>query len=96
MTSALAVLALRQHNVAMPQDRLSAAVARAIREAPCSVRALARAADVPASTLVRIVDGERAATADVADSVARALEGWSGSCAKLARGIRQAKPRRTP
>jgi len=80
----------------MPQDRLSAAVARAIREAPCSVRALARAADVPDSTLVRIVAGERAATLDVADRVARALETWSGRCARLARGIRQAKPRRTP
>jgi plasmid maintenance system antidote protein VapI len=72
-------------------DRLTNAVARAIREAPCSVRALARAADVPDSTLVRIVAGERAATQAVATAVARALDEWSGRCQQLARAVRQAQ-----
>ena len=75
----------------MPADRLTHAVARAISEAPCSVRALARAADVPDSTLVRIAAGERAATPAVAAAVSRALETWSGRCQQLARAIRQAQ-----
>lgn len=84
----------RQHIVAMPKDRLTDAVAAAIRDAPCSLRALARTAHVPPSTLTRIVSGERAATPAVARAVAGALDTWSGRCATLARGIRRAQPRR--
>ena len=83
-----------QHIAAMQRDRLTAAVARAVRGAPCSVRALARAAGVPDSTLVRIVAGDRASTPAVAAAIARALDQWGARCALLARGIRQAHPRR--
>jgi len=79
----------------MSPDRLTDAVAHAIREAPCSLRALARAARVPDSTLVRIRAGERAATPAVAAAVAGALDKWGVRCAQLARGIRQAHPKRT-
>jgi len=75
----------------MTIDRLTDAVTRAVRDAPCSVRALARAADVPASTLVRIIARERAATPAVAAAVARALEQWGTNCGQLAQGIRQAQ-----
>jgi len=75
----------------MQRDRLTEAVTRAVRGAPCSVRALARAADVPDSTLVRIVAGERAATPAVAAAVARALDEWGAQCGQLARAIRQAQ-----
>lgn len=84
----------RQHIVAMSHDRLTDAVAAAIRAAPCSLRALARTAHVPPSTLTRIVSGERAATHAVARALADALDTWSGRCASLARGIRRVQPRR--
>ena len=76
-------------------DRLTQAVARAITAAPCSTRRLAEEAGVPHVTLVWIVSGKRAATPAVAVKVAAALERWSARCAKVARGIRQAEPRRT-
>jgi len=88
----------RQQFVAMPTTpttRLTKAVARAVTEAPCTLRALGEAADVPFSTLSRIVTGERAATVAVALAVADALEQMSARAAQLARGIRQAQPRRT-
>lgn len=74
---------------------LTRAVQRALAGAPCSVATLARAAGVPQSTLARIQSGERNATPAVARAVARALDEWSVACARLARGIRQAQPRRT-
>jgi plasmid maintenance system antidote protein VapI len=80
-----------QHIVAMKGDRLTDAVTRAVRGVPCSVRALAEAANVPASTLVRIVAGERAATPAVAAAVARALDQWSARCGQLASSIRKAQ-----
>ncbi|HZA92426.1 MAG TPA: helix-turn-helix domain-containing protein [Gemmatimonadales bacterium] len=75
----------------MPDDRLTDAVRQAVRGAPCSVRALARAAGVPDSTLVRIVARERAATPAVAAALARALDQWGTQCGQLAHGIRQAQ-----
>ena len=86
----------RQHIVAVPPDRLTEAVATAVRRAPCTVRALARAAGVPPSTLTRITSGARAATPAVAAAVAGALDTWGARCAQLARGIRQAHRKRTP
>ncbi|MFN2566138.1 MAG: hypothetical protein ABR499_14170 [Gemmatimonadaceae bacterium] len=74
----------------MTRDHLTSAVAAAVRGAPCTVRALAWAARVPDSTLVRIVAGERAATIEVAGAVARALQQWGASCDRLARRIRAA------
>lgn len=90
MTS-LATPGIWQHIAAMPRDRLTETVTQAVRGAPCSVRALARQAGVPDSTLVRIVTGERAATPAVAAAVARALDKWSARCRQLARGVRQAQ-----
>jgi transcriptional regulator with XRE-family HTH domain len=72
-------------------DRLTTAVVRAIRAAPCSLRALAREAGVPHVTLVWIRSGKRTATPDVAAKVAAALARWSEHCASGARGIRQAQ-----
>lgn len=80
-----------QHIAAMPSDRLTNAVRRAVQHAPCSVRALARAAGVPDSTLVRIAAGERAATPAVAAAVARALEAWGAQCERHAAAIRKAR-----
>jgi plasmid maintenance system antidote protein VapI len=80
-----------QHIAAMPTDRLTETVMKAVRGAPCSVRALARQAGVPDSTLVRIVAGERAATPAVAAAVARALDEWGAQCGQLAKVIRQAQ-----
>jgi hypothetical protein len=88
----------RQQFVAMRKTttRLTAAVARAVTDAPCTLRALAEAAAVPPSTLSRIVTGERAVTVAVALAVADALDRMSTRAAQLARGIRQAHtPRRT-
>lgn len=56
------------------------AVRKAMDKAPGSLRALAKAADVPHSTLVRIRSGERTATRDVAVKVAEALGLWGGKC----------------
>ena len=70
--------------------RLTDSVVKAVNGAPCSLRALARKAGVPPSTLSRIVSGEREATLDVAAAVADALERWAGDCGTLAHGIRQA------
>ena len=75
----------------MLDDPLTVAVVEAIRSTPCSVRALARAAEVPHSTLTRIAAGDRAATLAVATAVASALDAWTVECAKLARRIRQAQ-----
>ncbi len=66
---------------------LTEIVARAIADAPCSLRALAREAGVPHSTLIRIVNGERDATPAVARAVAEALRRWSDQCAASAAGI---------
>ena len=69
--------------------RLTFAVQRALEAAPCSIRRLAVAADVPHSTLVRIQSGERAATLAVAEAVIEALEQWGNDCIRAARQLRQ-------
>ena len=70
-------------------ENLQEAVRRALADAPGSLRALAREAGVPHSTLVRIRQGDRAPTRDVAEALAGALERWSGSCADAADTLRQ-------
>jgi ABC-type phosphate/phosphonate transport system permease subunit len=77
----------------MSTDRVTKAVAAAVRSAPCTIRALARLARVPDSTLVRIVAGDRTATPAVAAAVADALEHWSKDCERAARRIRDAQRR---
>jgi hypothetical protein len=91
----LALLRGWQHIAAVPKDRLTETVKLAVEGAPCSVRALARAAGVPDSTLVRIVAGERAATPALAAAVARALDGWGSRCRQLAQTVRQAQRGKT-
>jgi hypothetical protein len=44
------------------------------------LRALAIAADVPQSTVARIVSGERSATIAVTAALARALRRWARDC----------------
>jgi hypothetical protein len=65
-------------------DPLSRAVTRAVKDAPLSLRDIARRANVSHVLLVGIIAGNRAATAPVAEAVARALEGVSRDCAKRA------------
>ena len=91
--TALAVPGTRQHIVAM--NRLTVAVRQAVRRSPCTLRALAREAKVPPSTLARILAGERGATPAVAHAVAGALERWGARCLQIAAAIRQHQPGRT-
>jgi len=68
--------------------QLEEAVRRALADAPGSLRALSREAGVPHSTLVRIRQGDRGVTPEVATALADALERWSGSCAAAAGLVR--------
>ena len=60
--------------------RLEEALRKALEQAPGTLRAIAREAGVPHSTLVRIKRGERGATVEVARAVADAFGRWSGRC----------------
>jgi len=71
-------------------DPLSRSLGAAIRAAPVSRRALARAAKVSPALLDFIVQGERAATPPVARAVARALDTLARRCARQARAIERA------
>ena len=73
---------------------LSRAVTRAVAGAPGTLRAVARGAKVPASTLARIGTGEREATPAVARAVAQALRQWARDCEQLAERIEKALPER--
>ena len=72
---------------------LDTVVRRAIRRAPCSIRALARTAGVSHVVLAEIVNGRERATQRVALKVARALEQWVARCAGGAAAIRAAVER---
>jgi transcriptional regulator with XRE-family HTH domain len=61
-------------------SHLEEALLQALERAPGSLRAIAREAGVPHSTLVRIKQGERGVTPEVAKAVADALRRWSGRC----------------
>lgn len=74
----------------MNNDARTRAVRRALVMSPTSLRAIARAADVPASTLARIKSNELGASEDVAAAVADVLERWSGDLADVASEIRRA------
>lgn len=69
------------------------AVRRALELTPTSLRAVAREADVPPSTLHRIKESELGASEAVAEAVADALERWSGDLADVAGEIRRANNR---
>ena len=77
------------------RENLTAALVDAIDVAPCSLRALARAAGVSHALLQQIKRGDFNATREVAEKVAGALDGWAGRCAGAARKVRAAA-RRVP
>jgi hypothetical protein len=66
------------------------ALRKALELAPGSLRALAREADVPVSTLIRARKGEIGLTPRVASAVALALRRWSGRCANAAEQLEAA------
>ena len=76
-----------QHIVAM-RERLSNVVRDALKRSPASLRALAREAGVPVSTLSRILNEEREATEDVAAALGNALTRWGDSCRDTSSRIR--------
>lgn len=75
-------------------DSLTTAVREALRKAPCSVRALAREAGVPHSSLVRIQAVQLSASPTLAHSMAKALRKWGDRCDQLAGAIEQAATRK--
>ena len=66
---------------------LSTAVRRALRDSPCSLRALAREAGVSHSTLVLIRSGKLDVSPDMAASVTAALKSWANTCQRMAADI---------
>ena len=58
---------------------LTDAVLSALREAPCSLRALAREAGVSPTLLTLMTRGERAVTPAVAEKLAGAMDRWARS-----------------
>lgn len=74
---------------------LDAVVRRAIRRAPCTIRAFAREVGVSHVLLQGIVTGRERATARVALLVARALERWEMRCGAEAARVRRAVEGRT-
>ncbi len=75
---------------------LDAALRRAIRRAPCSIRALARTAGVSHAMLAAIVADHERATPRVALKVARALEQWATLCGTEAASVRAVVGGRSP
>jgi hypothetical protein len=74
----------------MRYERLTEAVAEALRQNPASLRKLAQAASVPHVTLVKIGKGTVGASPHVARAVAEVLEEWSGELANASALIREA------
>ncbi len=69
---------------------LDAVIRRAIRAAPCTMRALARDAEVSHVMLQGIVKGRERATVRIALKVALALDEWSVRCREEAKRLRSA------
>ena len=86
--------------VYMPRDVTHTAALRTVlkgsNQLPGTVRALARQAGVPHTTLVRIAAGELGASPMVAERVAAALDSWARSCSagaeKLRLSLRRTRP----
>lgn len=72
------------------ESALTKATRRALRAAPCSLRALAREARVVHTTLAEIDRGELGASPAVARAVAKALLRWGTRCQKAAKGLEAA------
>lgn len=71
-------------------EKIAEAVRSALEKAPCSDRALALAADVSQPMVSRIRSGERGCSAELAGSLADALEAWAEDCRKAESEIRKA------
>jgi len=71
-------------------DTLTRAVLAALEAAPCTLRALAREADLSHTVLVHIRAGKRAVTPALARRVAVALAGWGTRCQKSSDRITRA------
>ena len=71
----------------MPSSRLR----RALRDLPCSLRALSLDAGVHVSLLYRILDGEKRLTTATACALADALDDWSARCERAADALRPTK-----
>jgi ribosome-binding protein aMBF1 (putative translation factor) len=74
---------------------LASEIRAAVAAAPCSLRALARAADVSHTVLVQIRRGTFLATPTIATKLADALEQWGSACQRTAKRLRSAA-RRVP
>src|SRR3989442_1131291 len=85
----------RAYQIARVRKNLTRAVREAIGAAPCSERALARAAGVSNVTLVQLRQGQFAATPALARKLAQALDRWGLACRSAARVLRAAA-RRVP
>jgi ribosome-binding protein aMBF1 (putative translation factor) len=72
------------------RTNLTRATLRAVERAPCSTRALAKAAGISHGLLHRIQRGDYHVTPDVAERLATALEAWGATCVAAARAIRAA------
>jgi len=83
----------RPTHIGKVRENLTAAVLHALDAAPCSLRALARAAGVSHALLQQLRRGEFNATPAVAEKVASALDVWAGRCAGAARKVRAAAAR---
>ena len=69
---------------------LASEIRAAVAAAPCSVRALARAANVSHTVLVQIRRGTFLATPTIARKLAGALEAWGVGCQRAAKRLRTA------
>lgn len=76
--------------VIMDRERLSQAVAAAVRQTPTSIRALARRAGLSHVALLQVRDGDLPASRRIGEAVARALEEQAQEATALAGEIREA------
>lgn len=74
-------------------DDLTKALVRAVRAAPCSIRALCREAGVDPSNVAKILRGDLGASPEVAGALAGALQRWGQRCVDQAKAVRRALPR---
>jgi len=85
----------RAYQIDRVRKNLTRAVREAIAAAPCSERALARAAGISNVTLVQLRQGRFAATPALARKLAQALDRWGLACRSAAMALRAAA-RRVP
>ena len=77
----------------MAYESLTSVVRAVLAEAPCSERALARAAGLSSAMVPRIRAGSLNATPETAGRLVQALEQWSKDCGRAAGRLRRAVER---